>query len=251
MSDTHEPREPAHMPQPQRQLPEQLPLTVVNPAPPSFDTFLGRGNSECVGRLRQLVRAPRGRIWLTGVSGTGKSHLLTATRVALEAAGFCVWRVEASASSLTTALSVRPTTVDALLLDDADALAGDGAREALLMQLMNEHVRLGQECAFVLAAQTHPAACAWAVPDLRSRLVAAEQFRLAALEDVDREALLKSRAAAVGLALNVEVLTYLLSRLPRDTVNLLAAMERLDLASWRLQRRLTVPFVRSVLELDR
>ena len=242
------------------QAPQQLALTVLGPAPPSLDSFLGHGNHETVGRLRQLVRLPLGRMWLTGARGTGKSHLIAATRAALTSAGQGVVQIESSASGLRAALQAlqalqaqqaQHADVAVLLFDDADAIAGDAVREALLMQLLNEHVRHAQECGCVLAARTHPGASTWALPDLRSRLLAAEQFRLVALEDTDREVLLVSRAAAVGLALHADVLAFLLGRLPRDAANLLAAMDRLDLASWRSQRRLTVPFVRSVLELPR
>jgi DnaA family protein len=42
--------------------------------------------------------------------------------------------------------------------------------------------------------------------------------------------------------------TYLLGRAPRDMERLTALLETLDLAALEAQRRLTIPFVREVLE---
>ena len=58
------------------------------------------------------------------------------------------------------------------------------------------------------------------------------------------------RATALGIELPEDVANYLLARLPRDAASLSAAIDSLDLASWRTQRRLTVPFVRAVLKDD-
>ena len=224
-------------------VPEQLPLTVAGRAPPSLDNFLGAANAEVRARLRALVGSSGGRIWLTGGTGSGKSHLLSATSLAARAAQRTVLDNAATAAALRAAIDGH---VEIVLLDDADAIAGVTELEALLMQLCNE-----QAGALVLAGRLHPAAAAWQLPDLRSRLLAAEVFRLAPLDDADRRELLVGRAADVGLELEDDVLAYLLSRLPRDSANLLASMNRLDLASWRAQRRLTVPFVRDVLALNR
>lgn len=55
-------------------------------------------------------------------------------------------------------------------------------------------------------------------------------------------------ASRRGLQLPDEAARYILSHAARDTVSLLGLMERLDRASLVAQRRLTVPFVKSVLE---
>ena len=59
---------------------------------------------------------------------------------------------------------------------------------------------------------------------------------------------LSLRAAQRGLQLPPETAEYLLRRLPRDLSSLSALLDKLDEASLVAQRRLTVPFIRDVLE---
>lgn len=229
-------------------IPQQLSLDVVLRGEPTFDSFVGRANEEIRGRLRQLATAavlqPL-RLWLTGERGTGKSHLLHATCAVALGAGHRACHAPVSRSLLERAHEVgsSPTV---WLLDDLGAIVGDRAAEAALMQVYNE-----SPAPIVFASRLHPGACEWLLADLRSRLLAAEVFRLESPDDEDRRALLVARAKAVGLVLADDVLDYMLSRLPRDPATLGEAIERLDMASWRARRRLTLPFVRDVLGLGR
>jgi DnaA family protein len=92
----------------------------------------------------------------------------------------------------------------------------------------------------------------WALPDLGSRVLGQSQgFALQALPDTAHGAVLAQWAAARGLQLPADTLQYLLARLPRDLGELRRAFDTLDAAAWVAQRRLTVPFVRATLELDR
>jgi DnaA family protein len=50
-----------------------------------------------------------------------------------------------------------------------------------------------------------------------------------------------------GLDLPVETANYLLTRRKRDMASLYALLDRLDLESLNAQRRLTIPFVKTVL----
>ena len=70
------------------------------------------------------------------------------------------------------------------------------------------------------------------------------------LDDEAQGRALQMRASALGIELPLDVFAYLYHRLPRDLGALLDALDRLDAASLSHQRRLTVPFVRSVLSLS-
>ncbi|HWS78077.1 MAG TPA: DnaA regulatory inactivator Hda, partial [Thermomonas sp.] len=59
---------------------------------------------------------------------------------------------------------------------------------------------------------------------------------------------LRQRAASRGLAFDEAALEWLLRRCSRDLSDLASLFERLDRASLAAQRRLTVPFLRQVLE---
>ena len=68
------------------------------------------------------------------------------------------------------------------------------------------------------------------------------------LKEPDIMAALAYRARGRGLELPVETAQFLLRRFPRDLPTLFSLFDTLDLASLVEQRRLTIPFVKSVLD---
>ena len=87
------------------------------------------------------------------------------------------------------------------------------------------------------------------LPDLLSRLKSGVTLQMLNFKIEDQRRLLQHRANRRGLYLSDEVALFLLNRLPRDAVQLMTALEELDGASMQEQRRLTMPFVKSVLGL--
>ena len=71
---------------------------------------------------------------------------------------------------------------------------------------------------------------------------------LQTLDDAEQIAALQLRATQRGVELPDEVAQFLARRLPRDMTSLCAFLDELDEASLSAQRRLTIPFVRAVLE---
>jgi DnaA family protein len=68
------------------------------------------------------------------------------------------------------------------------------------------------------------------------------------LEEPEQIAALQLRAQLRGLELPDETAQFMLRRLPRDMAHLYDFLDQLDQASLIAQRRLTVPFVKEVLE---
>ena len=62
--------------------------------------------------------------------------------------------------------------------------------------------------------------------------------------------MLRARASRRGLELDEAVLDYLFRRVGRDLGSLTSLLDRLDRESMAAQRRLTVPFLKSVIERD-
>jgi DnaA family protein len=73
-------------------------------------------------------------------------------------------------------------------------------------------------------------------------------YQLHDLDDAGRVDALRLRAAQRGLQLPQETSEYLLRRMPRDLKSLHLLLDQLDEASLIAQRRLTIPFIRDVLE---
>jgi DnaA family protein len=133
-----------------------------------------------------------------------------------------------------------------LCLDDLDSAAGELAWERRLFALLRETEEAGG--ALVVAAQTPPALLRWALPDLGSRCAAGAVLALRPLEEAEQHAALALRARLRGLELPEETWQWLRRRYPRDMRRLYELLDTLDEAALAAQRRLTVPFIRDVLQ---
>jgi len=123
------------------------------------------------------------------------------------------------------------------------------AEQAALFALYNRWRELAAtEHAFALAVAGARAPLAADVrEDLRTRLGWDLVFRLKPLSDADKRAALQRQAAARGLTLPPEVLSWILTRYARDMralTGLLAALDRYSLAE---QRPITIALLRAML----
>lgn len=225
----------------------QLPLALRSPPDQRLSRYVAppAGLPEALRAL--AADAAAAGIYVHGAHATGKTHLLLATCAEAEARGQRVaylalrglrGRVRDAADGLDAA--------DLLALDDMDAIAGSREDEIALFDLHNRLHDAGRGVLY--AADAAPDALPLVLPDLRSRLAQCARWTLPVLDDAGRAELLRQRAAARGLDLDDAALEWLLRRCSRDLGSLTAIFERLDRASLAAQRRLTVPFLRQVLE---
>ncbi len=232
--------------QPDDRLGPQLPLALRYPPDQRFETW--HGATATLAQLRALALGESSdAFYLQGTNGSGKTHLLLAACAAAEAAGrranyLSLARLRGRARDALQGIE----QADLVALDDLDALAGEREDEIALFDLHNRARDAG--AGLLYAGRDVPAALPLALPDLRSRLAQCTLLVLRALDDAGRADVLRQRAAARGLQFDEAALDWLLRRYSRDLSDLGALFERLDRASLAAQRRLTVPFLRQVLE---
>lgn len=220
----------------------QLPLAVRLRDLAVFDTFEPGPNGAVVAVLADPAAAGPG-VWLWGPEGSGKTHLLQAA---------CASRAGAAYLPAADLVTAGPAGLEGwqdralVCIDDVDLLAGQADWELALFALFNQLWEQGG--CLAVSAQAGPAATSFALPDLSSRLTWGGVFRLEPLSDEDRVAALRRRAAQRGLELPEDAARYLLRRLPRDMRALCGWLDTLDTASLAAGKRLTLPFVRSVIE---
>jgi len=223
---------------------QQLPLSLRWPAQQRFETFVPGDNGTALALLRDIAAGGGDWTCLHGPVGAGKTHLALATCAAASALG-----------RRAQYLSLRNTGADAiralggselLTLDDVDAIAGNAAAEHALFDLYNrckvENVTL------LFAAAAAPSHAGFGLPDLVSRLSSSTQLPLRPLSEAQRREALRQRAQARGLLLDDAVLDWLFARAQRDFGSLAALLDRIDRASLAAKRRVTVPFLRGLLE---
>ncbi|MGD8615149.1 MAG: DnaA regulatory inactivator Hda [Gammaproteobacteria bacterium] len=228
---------------------EQLSLGLQLKATARFSNFVAGPNGELLAQLRQTAHGRGEAFFLCwGGPNSGKTHLLQASCHEAAAghrrAAYLSLRDHAR---LSPALLEGWEQLDLVCLDDVDAVAGSAAWEEALLHLYNRIRESGSS--LVVSADAAPAQLSLSLPDLRSRLGWGVVYQLKPLNDSQRMKALQLRARQKGCEMPDETAAYLLRRLPRDLPALFDLLERLDEASLAAQRKLTVPFVKSVLGL--
>ncbi len=223
---------------------QQLPLGVSIQDRATFASFYPGPNPMAVERLRSIAYGDRGVIWLWGANGSGRSHLLQAACAAAGARRAAYLPLRELGEAATGFLSdVR--LLDLLCIDDIGCRIGHRDFELALFSAYRSLEERGG--GLIVAADQAPVGLNWVLADIRSRFGAAEIFQLKALDDEGEREALRLRAASRGLDLPEETARYLLRRFPRDMSTLGRLLDEIDLASLSAQRRLTVPFVKSIL----
>lgn len=222
----------------------QLPLRIGLRDGASFENFHAGDNCTAVHAIRSATETC---LFLWGAAGTGKTHLLQAACHAANARG------EQSAYLPGADLrQLAPSLLDGLeqlalvCIDDIHAVAGAGDWERGLFDLYNRCRDAGTRV--LVAAANAPGGLDIALPDLVSRLSWGPVYQLRPLSDGDKLEALRLRAGARGFSLPPEVARYLLHHVARDTKSLFALLEQMDRASLAAQRKLTIPFVRELLQ---
>ncbi|GLQ88885.1 DnaA regulatory inactivator Hda [Dyella flagellata] len=224
----------------------QLPLGLRWPRRQRFEHFYAGANAAALAAVQGLAAQP-GAPWLylSGATGSGKSHLLMAACQAAHEAGRTVQYLPLR-NLREHFMAIRGVAGSQFIaLDDLDALAGEREAEHALFDLYNRARAEGTSLIFT--AQATPTQLPLTLPDLRSRLGACTQFALKPLDDGERREVLKQQAALRGIELDDVVLDWLFARYARDLGALLDLLDRLDQASLAAQRRVTVPFLRTFL----
>ncbi len=226
----------------------QLALGLVAVDGARFDNYLDGPNAEAVATLRALdPGAPPRVIFVRGARGSGKTHLLAALCAACGERG-----LGATAISLTEHGGHSPALLSGLCelavvcIDDVDAVAAVEAWEHALFALHERAEASGTR--LVVAAREGPTDCGLRLPDLVSRLTAGLVLTLRALDENQCRRALQLRARGRGLELSDEVVGYLFRRWPRDLTTMLRLLDGLDRSSLASRRRITVPFVRDLVE---
>ncbi len=225
---------------------QQLPLGVRIPDRAVFESFLTARNAEAVEHARRMALGElTGRAWICGPSGAGKTHLLQAVCVRASETGAAAYLPLRELRRFGAGALDGMRQVGCVCVDDVDIVVGESEWERALFGMIRESEETQQR--LLLGAGAPPALLQWSLPDLGSRMSAAAIFQLRPLDEMEQQEALQLRARLRGLELPDETSRWLQRRFPRDMHSLYELLDTLDEAALVAQRRLTVPFIRSVL----
>lgn len=213
-----------------------------------FDNFHGDRNRTSAERLLSVCQNPGGLpvVVVCGDADTGKSHLLQAVCHEAERAS-----KTAVCISIEELMRFGPEALtgldnhDVVCLDDLDLVAGKPDWEEAIFHLYNRV--LDQQGLLVVSMSEVPASLPFGLADLGSRLAHGLLLQLGVYRDQDRWRILLARAEQRGLVMSDDVATFIMRRAPRRLGDLLGLLDTLDENSLQAQRRLTIPFVKTVM----
>ena len=226
---------------------EQLPLAVQLRDEATFDNFYAGANQLLINELKRQLDNGERYIYLFGAAGSGRSHLLQA---ACHHADQCGHRSvylpldelkDYPPQQLFTGLE----QMTLVCLDNVDRVIGSEVWEEALFHLFNR--LLEAQVYLLVAADRSPRELKPNLADLASRLSWGSLYQLKSDSDDDQKTILQFRAERRGIEMPDDVAQFIYHRCQRDTHSLLNVLDKLDAASLKAQRKLTIPFVKATM----
>ena len=217
---------------------KQLVLEILPAADPTFANFVVGQNREAVDVLQKASQpntVTTKVIYLWGLPGCGKTHLLHAFALA------CGTAYPKEAARLRY-LPVDEGRTSHVLADDVETF--DDAAQVGLFDAINQRA-LEPNATVVATGNVAPRDLSLR-PELSSRLGSGLVFALQILSDTEKKQALNAHAASRGLALREEVASYLLRHARRDMASLIGILNALDQFSLETGREITLPLLKQM-----
>ncbi|WP_299947315.1 DnaA regulatory inactivator Hda [uncultured Microbulbifer sp.] len=235
-------------------IPQQLPLGVSLQDDATFENFYlsqSDPNSQVVALLQSFASGenPELVIYIWGETGSGVSHLLQSVCQSAENNGRSFQYLPlADLTEMDPVLMLDGLEqLDLVCIDDLHLLESQPQWQTAMFHLYNRTKDSGRQ--LLLGGRKPPRGLNIALADLQSRLQWSLLFQLRPMNDNDKIAALCRRSRLRGFELPEDVAQYILHRAPRDTRALFLLLEQLDRASLMAQRKVTIPFVKQVLDI--
>jgi DnaA-homolog protein len=227
----------------------QLTLGVGLKDEATFANYYTGQNGPLIQELKKTAAGKGERvIYFCGMGGEGCTHLLQACcHEANQNKLTAVYIPLASLIDFSPDIFEGLESLKLVCIDDLHLIAGRPAWEEAFFHVYNRIHDAGGS--LVVTANVMPKSLGVALPDVVSRLSWGVVFQLQSLNDKEKLAVLTMRAERRGMTLSDEVGKFILNHCPRHMSTLFAALEALDKMTLAAQRKLTIPFVKTVLQI--
>ena len=200
---------------------KQLLLDIKPASPPTLQNYIAGRNAEALASLNAALdnTEQSNFIYLWGESGSGKSHLLQASKA-----------------------------IGAQVVDDVHLLNND--EQIALFNTYNQlkDLNSAEQGGTLVTAGLHAPNQMGLRDDLATRLAWGLVYQLHPLNDAEKALALQNHAAERGMRLPSEVVDYCLRYLRRDLSTLMSTLDALDEWSLTTKKPVTVPMLRQLLQ---
>lgn len=227
----------------------QLTLGVGLKDEATFANYYGGHNQQLVEELKKSALGLGERvIYFHGTGGIGRTHLLQAScHEANLANRSAVYIPLENIQDFSPDIFQGLETLSLVCIDDLHKIAGLPKWEEAFFHAYNRIHDAGGS--LIVTANKAPKALGITLDDVLSRLVWGMMFAMHPLTDDEKVKILIMRSARRGMTLVEEVGNFIIKHCPRHMTTLFSALDTLDKASLRAQRKLTIPFVKEILQI--
>lgn len=229
------------------QVEEQLPLRVQLRDDATFENFYSSDAQEFATQI-QLSAAGQGEqsIFISGPLGSGCSHLLQAACHEAESKGLnSVYLPLDELVDYSPAIFESLEGLPLIALDNLQAIIGLPEWEEALFHLFNRVRDSGGRLIF--AADQAPDALGVKLPDLSSRLVWGLVYSIEEPGSEFKVSALQYRAKNRGMDMADDVAKYVVKNVKGHMEDMFEVLQKLDNASLSAKKKLSRPFVKSVM----
>jgi DnaA family protein len=229
---------------------QQLTLHFEFRANQTFNDFFPGINQEIVTHLQQCIAGVgEQQVFLWGKPGQGKTHLLQACCHQAQSQNLSSFYFDLSNAKLSNPLMLSGLDeYDVVCFDNVEHIAGNPDWELAFFNFFNQHRDSGHK--LIVSAASAPGDIGIQLPDLKTRLNWGLTLKIQSLTDNERIAALIFKADQMGFEIAPQVGRFLLTHYDRDLASLWTLLEKLDKASLAAKRKLTLPFLKQILDGD-
>lgn len=205
------------------------------------DFMVAKSNETAVAWLDAWPDWPSHAAVIYGPKGCGKTHLAH------------VWQKASDAIFITKQMLSAPDWLEqcqtkrAVIIDDVSTLAGNGGMETKLFHLFNLARETGQH--ILMLAEKAPKEWGITLPDLRSRVLATPAIEVSPPDDELLGAIFMKLFSDRQIRVDEALIWYLLKNCERSFEAASHMVDILDAAAMEKHKKITVQFVKQVLEL--
>ena len=237
----------------------QLVLPVSFRKQDAFETFIERGNEQVVRHLQDLAglrqmfpNASQRISLLYSKQPRGNTHLLLATCEHAAKLGFThqylnLHSLQEMPPQMLSSM-IEASKTDVICIDNLHAIDAKKSWQIALFDIINQFVERDNTL-LVISTSIPIDTMNFELPDLKTRLTWGTNFNLVELDDEDKLSAIELQLNALGIDASQDVINFLFSRTSRDMQKLSECIDNLDKASLASKRKVTIPFIKSVLAL--
>lgn len=204
------------------------------------DFFVSTANAAAVAGLDGWRDWPGGKMLLIGPAGAGKTHL---AHVFAAHSGARI--LDAAQMTAENLAGFAEAEAEALVIEDAEKIAGNPTQEEALFHLHN--AAADQGCALLITASAPPVHWGLRLPDLLSRMLQAAQLTVTPPDDALMAAVLVKLAADRQMVLTPALVAYVLPRIARSLAHVQRFVGDLDAEALAAKQKPGLRHVKAVL----